>query len=59
MKVRDPETVHAKYVRLLTTATDGRAKIQALIVPYRTGNELAVRLAAVKSRLVQPRDGFT
>ena len=48
LTTRDPEAANAQYIRLLTRATGGKAKIQAYIVPYRTKEELETRLEKIK-----------
>ncbi len=44
LKVRDPETVNAEYIRLLARAADGQTRIRAFMIPHRTEEELAARL---------------
>lgn len=49
LKVRDPQTAGAQYIRLLTRAAEGCGRIQTYIVPHRTEDELCARLKALKS----------
>jgi len=51
LKTRDPELVNAQYIRLLTEATEGYAKIEVYIVPYRAGEEFETKLKTLKAHL--------
>jgi len=51
LSARDPEAADAQYVRLLTRAAKGSAKIKVYIVPYRTKEELETRLEKIKRPL--------
>jgi len=51
LRTRDPEAADAQYIRLLTHAAEGSAKIKVYIVPYRTKEELETRLEKIKRPL--------
>jgi len=51
LSIHTPQAVEAQYIRLLTRAIGGKAKIQVYIVPYRTKEELETRLEKIKHAL--------